>query len=338
MKTPLFLKDKWFYISLGVIILLIIIGFEIVFHSLDSFTRHGEEMDVPDLTGMNYKEVQTEYSDIFHFQLVDSVYVKDFPEGAVYQQNPKPGSKVKKGRNMYIIMTSVAPEVVRIPNLRNLSLRQAMVSLNSVGLKVEKLVFVDYFARNAVVEQFVADTVAEPNTELVKGTGVTLHVGLGTGDKTTHLPDIVGVAQNVAKDRINNASLNLGTEIFVDNDEPENMIVCKMEPEFDPNTMVELGSEVNVWYKSVKTFDLKWYKLEKHRRDSIVERLRVRKTDPEKIKYVLDSFNYILSHRSFSFDPEQRAKDKEMMFEQVDDSDDLYFNDNEEDNNYFYDE
>lgn len=338
MKAPLFLKNKWLYISICLIILLIIIGFEFAFHSLDGYTRHGEEMVVPDLTGMSYEEVQTEYSDIFHFQLIDSVYVRDFPEGAVYQQNPKPGSKVKKGRNMYIIMTSVAPEIVRIPNLRNLSLRQAMVSLNSVGLKVEKLVFVDYFARNAVVEQFVKDSVVEPNTELVKGTGVTLHVGLGTGDKTTYLPDIVGVAQSVVRERVNNASLNIGAEIFLDKDESENMIVFKTEPEFDPNTMVKLGSEVNVWYRSVKTFDLNWYKLEKYRRDSIVESLRMRKADPEEIKYVLDSFNYILSHRSFSFDSAQRAKDMEMMFEYFDDLDDLYFDDNEEDNNYFYDE
>lgn len=335
MKAPLFVKDKWFYISLGVIILLIIIGFEIVFHSLDSFTRHGEEMLVPDLNSMNYEDVQQEYGDVFHFQLIDSVYVKDFPEGAVYQQDPRPGLKVKKGRNIYIIRTTIAPEIVRVPNLRNLSLRQAMVLLSSAGLKVDRLEFVDYFARNAVVEQLVSGIVVEPNTELEKGTAVTLRVGYGNGDKTTYLPDIIGVSKNLAKEKINNASLNLGTEIYIDNDEPENLIVYKIDPEYDKNTMVELGSEVNVWYKSSKTFDIEWYNREKFLRDSIVERLRISQTDPEIIKYVLDSFNYILSHRNFSFDPEQRARDMEMMFE-YDDS--LYFNDNEIDSNYFYDE
>jgi len=335
MKAPLFVKDKWFYISLGVIILLIIIGFEIVFHSLDSFTRHGEEMLVPDLNSMNYEDVQQEYGDVFHFQLIDSVYVKDFPEGAVYQQDPRPGLKVKKGRNIYIIRTTIAPEIVRVPNLRNLSLRQAMVLLSSAGLKVDRLEFVDYFARNAVVEQLVSGIVVEPNTELEKGTAVTLRVGYGNGDKTTYLPDIIGVSKNLAKEKINNASLNLGTEIYIDNDESENLIVYKIDPEYDKNTMVELGSEVNVWYKSSKTFDIEWYNREKFLRDSIVERLRISQTDPEIIKYVLDSFNYILSHRNFSFDPEQRARDMEMMFE-YDDS--LYFNDNEIDSNYFYDE
>lgn len=346
MKVPRFLKDKWFYISVAVIILLIIIGFEVTFRWLDSYTRHGEEMLVPDLVGKNYEQVKEDYSDIFNFQLIDSVYVKNFPEGAVYQQNPKPGMKMKKGRNLYIIRTSVAPEVVSMPNLRNLSLRQAMVSLNSVGLKVEKLEFVDHFARNAVVEQLVSGNVIEPNSDIVKGTSVTLKVGLGRGDKTTNLPDLIGVMKENTKERIINASLNLGAEIYIDNDEPENLFVFKMEPEYDLSTVVTLGSDINVWYRSTKTFDLEWYNYEKFRRDSVVNALTIAKKDPEMIKYVKDSFNYILSHRTFSFDSLQRISDMNMIYErprifEIDSSyflDSTYFDDNELDNNYFYDE
>lgn len=346
MKVPKFLKDRWFYISIGIIIILIVSAFEITFHSLDSFTRHGEELVVPDLTAKDYKDVRTEYSDVFNFQLIDSIYIKNFPEGAVYQQDPKPGAKVKKGRNMYIIMTSVAPEIVRMPNLRNLSLRQAMVSLGSVGLRVETLVFVDYFARNAVVDQLVSGEVVEPETELVKGTAVTLHVGMGKGDMTTHLPDLVAADKFSVKERINGASLNLGSEIFIDDDEPENLVVWRMEPEYDINTLVPLGSNVNVWYKSVKNFDVEWYRREQFLRDSIVEKLRLKKTEPEIIKYILDSFNYILSHRSFSFDEAQRERDMGLIFTPVadidslrfDDNDSLYFNDNETDTILYYDE
>lgn len=343
MKAPAFLKDKWFYISLGVIILLIIIGFEWTFGYLDKFTRHGDEMIVPDLTGKNYAEVQEDYGDIFHFQLIDSVYEKGFPDGAVYQQDPKPGMSMKKGRNMYIIRTTIAPEIVGMPNLLNLSLRQAMVSLNAVGLKIDKLEFVDYFARNAVVNQKVKGEIVEPGTDVIKGTGITLEVGLGTGDKTTHLPDLVGLSYNEAKDMINNASLNLGAEVFVDNDSADSLYVFKMEPEYNVKTMVSLGSDINVWYKSIKTFDFQWYRLEKYRRDSIVERLRRKNVDPDDIKYVIDSFNYILSHRSFSYDAARRQEDKHMIYERTDEIQDvefdsLYFNDNEKDKNYFYDE
>lgn len=343
MKAPRFVKDKWFYISVAVVIILIVIAIEMVFSRLDQFTRHGEEMVVPDLVGMNYEEAQEKYGDIFHFQLVDSVYVRNFPEGAVYQQNPKSGLKMKKGRNMYIVRTTVSPEIVKMPNLKNLSLRQAMVRLNSVGLKINKLVFVEYFARNAVVGQLIDGKTVAPNDDVAKGTAVTLEVGLGTGDKTTHLPDMIGIPYRNVKDFVNGASLNLGTEIFIDTDEYDSLFVYKMEPEYDVKSMVPLGSDVNVWYKSISKFDFRWYDVEKHRRDSIVERLRRLKADAEDISYVIDSFNYILSHRTFSYDSVLHIRDLEMMYERPDsivffDEDDLYFNDTVNDNIYFYDE
>lgn len=314
MKAFRFLKDKWFYISLAIMALLIVGTFEFTFGYLGKFTRHGEEIVVPDMVGMKYDEVLEQYNDEFNFLLLDSVYVKDFPEGAVYQQNPNSGAKVKKGRNVYIIRTSIAPEIVTMPNLRNLSLRQAMVLLNSVGLKVDKLVFVDYFARNAVVEQKIKDQVVEPKDDVVKGTAVTLVVGYGNGDRGTNLPDLIGVNIEDVKNQINNASLNIGSEVFIDDDEKANLYVSRMDPVYSIDTKVPLGSTVNVWYKSIKNFDFQWYRYEKFRRDSVVERMRIKKLPSDTINYVIDSFNYILKHRRFSYDSVQRARDMEMRF------------------------
>lgn len=342
------MKDKWFYISLIIMVLVVVGVFEYTFKRLNTFTRHGDEFDVPNFIGMNYAETVEQYQDDFTFLLLDSIYVKDFPEGAVYQQNPAPGAKVKKGRNIYVIRTSIAPEIVKMPNLRNLSLRQAMVSLNIAGLKVDKLEFVDYFARNAVIEQKIKDEVIEPQDDVVKGTAITLVVGLGNGSKTTNLPDLIGVSIKDVKTHINNASLNIGTEIFIDNDDTENLYVSRMEPVYSIETKVPLGSLVNVWYKSIQNFDFEWYKHEKIRRDSIVEVMRRKKMTGDTIQYVIDSFNFILSHRTFSYDSLQRIIDKNLMFRELIDNnkdeftlDSLDFIDDydyEIDTNFFYDE
>lgn len=350
MKAFRFLKDKWFYISLVIMALLIVVTFEFTFSRLDKFTRHGEEFPVPDMVGMNYDEAVETYNNDFTFLLLDSIYVKDFPEGAVYQQNPKPGSKVKQGRNIYIIRTSTAPEIVAMPNLRNLSLRQAMVSLNLAGLKIDRLEFIDYFARNAVVEQKIKGAVVEPKQDVVKGTAVTLVVGYGNGDIKTNLPDLIGVNIEDVKNQINGASLNIGSEIFIDDDDAENLYVSRMEPEYSQEKMVPLGSTVNVWYRSIKNFDFNWYKYEKFRRDSIVEMWRLKKYDADTIKYVIDSFNYILKNRKFSYDSLQRLYDRKMVFrravpvaakpaeEEVLDFEDWDDIDYEIDTNFFYDE
>ena len=345
MKAFRFLKDKWFYISVAVMVLLLVAVMEFTFKSLNSFTRHGEEFPVPNMVGMNYEEAVEQYQDTFTFILLDSVYVKDFPEGAVYQQNPAPGAMVKSGRNMYILRTTIAPEIVAMPNLRNLSLRQAMVSLTAVGLKVDKLEFVEYFARNAVVEQKFKGEVIEPKADVVKGSAITLVVGLGKGDKTTNLPDLVGVSVAEAKNRINNASLNIGTEVFIDTDDEENLYVSKMDPEYSIDMMVPMGSLVNVWYKSSKNFDFAWYRYEKFRRDSIVEVMRLRRYKQDTINYVIDSFNYILKNRQFSYDSLSRIEDMHMRYLRQDrlevlklDSTELFDYDFELDTTFFYDE
>ena len=343
-KAFRFLRDKWFYISLIIMLLLVVGALFFTFKKLDKFTRHGEEFPVPDLVGMNYDEALDVYKDELTFILLDSIYVKDFPEGAVYQQDPAAGQNVKKGRNVYIIRTNIAPEIVKMPNLRNLSLRQAMVSLNMVGLKVDQLEFVDYFARNAVIEQKIKDNVIEPNDDVVKGSAVTLVVGLGNGSRTTNLPDLVGVSIEEAKEKINMASLNIGMEIYIDNDEFDDLYVSRMDPEYSLETMVPLGSTVNVWYRSIKNFDFDWYKYEKFRRDSIAEIWRVKKYSADTIKYLIDSFNYILKNRTFSYDPAQRALDMQMRYQRPEpeelifDFDDFENVDYEIDTTYFYDE
>ena len=184
----------------------------------------------------------------------------------------------------------------------------------------------------------------EPNDEVVKGSAVTLVVGLGKGSRMTNLPDLIGVNIEDVKNRINMASLNIGKEIYLDDDEAEDLYVLRMEPEYSLETMVPLGSTVDVWYRSIKSFDFDWYKYEKFRRDSIVEVWRVKKYSADTIKYVIDSFNYILKNRTFSYDPEQRALDMQMVyprpeaelpiiiFEDVEDVD------YEIDTIYFYDE
>ena len=348
MKSFRCLKDKWFYISLIIMVLVVVGVFLFTFNRLDKFTRHGEEFPVPNMIGMTYDEAFNQYNSDFTFILLDSIYVKDFPEGAVYQQNPAAGQMVKKGRNLYIIRTTIAPEIVQMPNLRNLSLRQAMVSLSAVGLKVDKLEFVDYFARNAVIEQKFKGEVINPKDDVVKGSAITLVVGLGNGAQTTNLPDLIGAKMENVKSLINNASLNIGTEVLVDDDAADNLYVSRMEPDYSSTTMVPLGSTVNVWYKSIQSFDFQWYKYEKFRRDSMVEAWRLRKFDADTIQYLIDSFNYILKNRSFSYDSLKRVADKRMRYQKpqiiVDEDDatgDFYFWDDidyEIDTTLFYDE
>lgn len=315
MRAFNFLTKRAFYINLLIIIALVVIIIEAIFFSLKGYTRHGDEIIVPDFVGHNCDSVLEQYSDVFHFVLLDSIYAKNLPEGSFFQQDPLPNSNVKKGRNLYYIKVSEAPEKVVMPNLRNLSLRQAMVLLKSNGLKVSELEFVEHFAKNAVVEQHFKGEIIEPGTEIIKGSAVKLLVGYGRDDKRTHLPNLLTVKKENVKNLLHEASLNIGNENFMDFDEDEKYRVYKMEPAYDIQTLVTLGSTVDVWYRSENQFDFDSYGRELFKKDSVLNVMKKKKLSEDTIKYVTDSFDYILTHRLFRYDSISREYDKNLILE-----------------------
>lgn len=249
-----FLKQKKFYIHLLIIILLSFILMWLAFKSLNGYTRHDKVYTMPDFVGQNYLEVQEEYDRDFHFILIDSIYPKGQEPGSIVQQDPLPGSKVKRGRNVYYIIVATTPEKTEMPNLKNLSLRQALGLLEANGLEVDKLIYEDFFAKNAVIEQLYQGQVIEPGTEIVKGSKVSLRVGIGQDKKKIEIPNLLGRPAAEVKRLLNVAGLNLGTENYDDSDSLQYMKVSRMQP--GPSSgLVEAGTFVNIWYRSSKKFD-----------------------------------------------------------------------------------
>ena len=314
MKAFNFLTKRAFYIHLLIIISLVIIIIEVAFFSLKGYTRHGEEIVVPDFVGLNCDSILEMYKDDFNFILLDSVYTKNLAEGSVFQQDPMPNSNVKKGRNLYYVKVSEAPEKVLMPNLRNLSLRQAMVTLRANGLKVAELEFVDHFARNAVVEQEYKGEVIEPGTTLVKDSEIKLKVGYGLDDRRTHLPNLLAAHKSDVRSMLHEASLNIGREYHLDEDEDKQYRVYKMKPEYDIENLVTLGSKVDVWYRSETYFDFKSFERELFKKDSVIAVMKKKKLQEDTIKYVTDSFNYIIKNRRFLYDSISRIYDKDIAY------------------------
>lgn len=249
-----FLKQKKFYIHLLAIILLSFFLLWLTIRLLNVYTRHGKVYELPDFRGMTIEQVDDLYGRAYHLILVDSVYSKTEAPGTIVQQDPLPESKVKHGRNVYYIIVAKTPEKTTMPNLNNLSLRQALVLLESSGLEVKELIYTDHFARNAICEQHYDGKVVKPGTELIKGSKITLYVGLGTDRRNTKLPKLYDTPAEDVQHILNMAGLNLGKETFEHNDSIQYMKVYKMEPPYSKGS-VRPGTFVDVWYRSSKKFD-----------------------------------------------------------------------------------
>jgi beta-lactam-binding protein with PASTA domain len=145
------------------------------------FTRHGKEYEVPDMCGKSFAEVelfqQEGNSHHFKFLVNDSVFVPDVEGGTVMSQDPAPGQLVKRGRKIYLSVSTVNPPQVEMPNLIDLSLRQAENLLKTNDLRLGQVVYKPSRYVNAVLEQRYKGRNIRQGTRLPYHSEITLVVG-----------------------------------------------------------------------------------------------------------------------------------------------------------------
>ena len=233
----------------GILGLVIVSG---TFIWLKIYTKHGQTITVPDLTGLTEEEVQIiTDSKLLRFEIVDSIFNKDLPRGTVAKQNPLPGSKVKENRRLYLTMNAVNPEKVTMPAVTGVSLRQARAILETYGLSLGKISYKPDIAVNVVLEQRYKDTLAIPGMIIVKGSEIDLVLGKGLSNELTEVPNLTGFNLYLAKQFLSDRYLNVGAIIYDNSiqsqDDSTLSFIWKQRPGWEENNLLQLGENVDVW-------------------------------------------------------------------------------------------
>lgn len=97
--------------------------------------------------------------------------------GSVLKQNPLPGENVKGGRKIYLTVAAAEPPKIKMPKLHDISLRQAQIMLDALGLVLDEVIEKPSPYENAVLEQLYRGHTIEPGTEIKMGEKVSLVVG-----------------------------------------------------------------------------------------------------------------------------------------------------------------
>jgi beta-lactam-binding protein with PASTA domain len=165
---------------LGMIVLVsVLIGF--VLFALNIYTRHGKYYIVPDYSGKSVDEVIVgKEAGMFDFEVIDSVFDPSRPKGTIIHQDPYPDSKVKENRKIYLTIVSTIPEKTSMPDLKFLTLRQAISTLESAGLKMGRISYIQTFDADAIQNQHYKGKVITAGTHLDKGSVIDLTVGMGS--------------------------------------------------------------------------------------------------------------------------------------------------------------
>jgi beta-lactam-binding protein with PASTA domain len=167
---------RHFLLAIGITLILIWIALQ----SLSWYTKHNDYIVVPDYRTQYFSDVQSNAENSnYQFRVIDSIFDPDKPKGSILTQDPFPGSKVKKNRMVYLTITSMVPEKTTMPELRDLTLRQAQSMLESAGLKIGRLSYIKTFDEDAVQNQTYKGRTIKAGTELDKGSVINLTVGMG---------------------------------------------------------------------------------------------------------------------------------------------------------------
>ena len=252
--TAIALKILKHYVVKNTIILAVSVFFmlygTLVF--LRHYTNHGQAISVPDVTGFSLTEAGILLeANKMRWQLLDSVHVAAARPGAVVNQNPEPGAKVKTNRNIFLIINAFAPEKVQMPNVVGVSFRQAKSTLESQGLYVGRITHVPYRDEGYVLRQLYQGQEIRRGAELDKGSEIELVLGGGLSSQRTSVPNLLGNNLSQAGRTLTQYVLNFGVTIYdntvITRADTVNAVIYRQRPVATGDATLPLGSSIDVW-------------------------------------------------------------------------------------------
>ena len=160
------------------------------------------------------------------------------PGGAIISQNPLPGSLVKRGTPVSVVV-SKGKMGVTVPNLSSVPLEEAQRRLAEMGLKVGSITeeSSDSIAKGSIISTFPS-----PDTIAREGTIIDLVISTGKGAVT--VPNVLGRRLGEAKDILERAGLRVGSIDYVCDVEKLFDIILRQKPR--PGKSVPKSTAVNL--------------------------------------------------------------------------------------------
>jgi beta-lactam-binding protein with PASTA domain len=155
---------------------------------LNACTHHGKEVTIPDVRGFHLEEAAT-YIKIrtLKYEVTESLFVKGTEPGTILETVPSIGSSVKEGRTIYLKVSSYIAKLFTVPDVMDMSQRQAVSLLSSTGFENVTIKSVPGKYRDLVVGLESKGRTLTVGDKIQASTRLTLLVCSGTGQEYINL-------------------------------------------------------------------------------------------------------------------------------------------------------
>lgn len=202
----------------------------IFFNSLDWLTNHGKQTTVPSLVGKNMKDaVKALKKQGFKIQ-IDSTFLAYKNPLEVLNQEPEQGAVVKFGRTIFLTINRKTPPSIEMPNLVNLSFRNAMLVMQSYRLVMGDTIYRPDVAAGSILEQWYKGKPIAAGALVPFGSKISLVVGEGLYGEV-EVPNLIGKSWKEAKDLIKSLELTANVMWEGTIDDSATAVIFMQQPE-----------------------------------------------------------------------------------------------------------
>ena len=186
-RSPMSRRAFWINILAMVVAVVLVIFF--TFRWMNHFTQHGQAIIVPDVTELQEEDAiavlaQNDLVGVSY----DRTFVKGVPAGQVVAQRPAGDAKVKRGRTVYLTLSSGNQPMVAVPDVAdNSSLRQAASQLRAAGFHLAPNDTIKGEA-DWVYKVLYEGKEVTPNQKVPEGATLTLVIGSGNTNEEDNIP------------------------------------------------------------------------------------------------------------------------------------------------------
>ena len=169
-------------IQLGLaLVALILLSFGLL-RWLKNTTNHGEFVQVPDFSKMSVTEMRKAVEESgLRYQVLDSSnYNPEYPRFSILEQDPPAGNKVKANRKIYFTVNPSGYKKVTVPDIIQVTQRNATSMLRAVGLDVQRVTYIDELGKDMVYQMKHKGKYLKPGDKIPKTSKIELICGNGT--------------------------------------------------------------------------------------------------------------------------------------------------------------